>query len=100
VLPLQDVAVSTSGDYERFFVKGGVRHHHLIDPRTGRSPSGVRSVTIVADDGLTSEALSKTVFVLGRERGLALIESVPGVDAVVVDDQGRLHYSAGLLLPG
>jgi FAD:protein FMN transferase len=100
VLPLQDVAVSTSGDYERFFVKAGVRHHHLIDPRTGRSPSGVRSVTIVADDGLTSEALSKTVFVLGRERGLALIESVPGVDAVVVDDQGRLHYSAGLLQPG
>jgi FAD:protein FMN transferase len=100
VLPLQDVAVSTSGDYERFFVKGGVRHHHLIDPRTGRSPCGVRSVTIVADDGLTSEALSKTVFVLGRERGLALIESLPGVDAVVVDDQGHLHYSAGLSQPG
>ncbi|MGM9488672.1 FAD:protein FMN transferase [Ideonella sp. YS5] len=99
VLPLQDVAVSTSGDYERFFVKGGVRHHHLIDPRTGRSPSGVRSVTIVADDGLTSEALSKTVFVLGRERGLALIESVPGTDAVVVDAEGQLHYSAGLLQP-
>ena len=100
VLPLQDVAVSTSGDYERFFVKGGVRHHHLIDPRTGRSPSGVRSVTIVADDGLTSEALSKTVFVLGRERGLALIDSLPGVDAVVVDAQGQLHYSAGLQQQG
>lgn len=100
VLPLQDVAVSTSGDYERFFVKGGVRHHHLIDPRTGRSPLGVRSVTIVADDGLTSEALSKTVFVLGRERGLALIDSLPGVDAVVVDSQGQLHYSAGLQQQG
>jgi FAD:protein FMN transferase len=100
VLPLQDVAVSTSGDYERFFIKGGVRHHHLIDPRTGRSPSGVRSVTIVADDGLTSEALSKTVFVLGRERGLALIDSVPGADAVVVDAEGQLHYSAGLLQQG
>jgi thiamine biosynthesis lipoprotein len=100
VLPLQDVAVSTSGDYERFFVKDGVRHHHLIDPRTGRSASGVRSVTIVAEDGLTSEALSKTVFVLGRERGLALIDSLPGVDAVVVDAEGQLHYSAGLQQQG
>lgn len=99
VLPLQDVAVSTSGDYERYFEKGGVRHHHLIDPRTGRSPAGVRSVTIVADDGLTTEALSKTVFVLGAERGLALINGLPGVDAVVVDAAGLLHYSAGLLRP-
>jgi thiamine biosynthesis lipoprotein ApbE len=53
LLPLQDVAVSTSGDYERCFVRDGVRHHHLLDPRTGRSPSHVRSVTIVAPDGLT-----------------------------------------------
>ncbi len=97
VLPLQDVAISTSGDYERYFEKGGVRHHHLIDPRTGRSAAGARSVTIVADDGLTTEALSKTVFVLGAERGLALIDSLPGVDAVVVDAAGQLHYSAGLL---
>jgi FAD:protein FMN transferase len=99
VLPLQDAAVSTSGDYERFFEKAGVRHHHLIDPRTGRSATGARSVTIVADDGLTTEALSKTVFVLGVERGLALINSLPGVDAVVVDASGQLHYSAGLLQP-
>ncbi|MFZ5504320.1 MAG: FAD:protein FMN transferase [Pseudomonadota bacterium] len=99
VLPLQDAAVSTSGDYERYFDKGGVRHHHLIDPRTGRSPAGVRSVTIVADDGLTTEALSKTVFVLGAQRGMALINTLPGVDAVVVDAAGQLHHSAGLLRP-
>jgi thiamine biosynthesis lipoprotein len=97
LLPLQDAAVSTSGDYERFFEKAGVRHHHLIDPRTGRSAAGVRSVTILADDGLTSEALSKTVFVLGAERGMALINSLSGVDAVIVDSAGQLHYSSGLL---
>jgi thiamine biosynthesis lipoprotein len=96
VLPLADVAVSTSGDYERFFERDGERCHHLIDPRTGKSPSSVRSVTIVAPDGLTSEALSKTVFVLGVERGLALVEQTPGADAVVVDAEGRLHFSAGL----
>jgi thiamine biosynthesis lipoprotein len=54
-------------------------------------------VTILADDGLTSEGLSKCVFVLGVERGLALIEQQSGVDAVIVDANGRLHYSSGLL---
>lgn len=97
LLPLQDVAISTSGDYERFFERDGVRHHHLIDPRTGQSARGARSVTILADDGLTSEALSKCVFVMGWERGLRFIESQPGVDAVVVDTEGGLHYSCGLL---
>jgi FAD:protein FMN transferase len=97
MLPLEDVAISTSGDYERYFEQGGVRHHHVLDPRTGRSPSGVRSVTILADDGLTTEGLSKTVFVMGAERGLALIETLPSVDAVVVDAAGQLHYTSGLL---
>ncbi len=97
VLPLEDTAISTSGDYERYFERNGVRCHHLIDPRTGRSADAVRSVTILAPDGLTAEGLSKTVFVLGVERGLALVESLDGADAVVVDAHGALHYSTGLL---
>ena len=97
VLPLEDVSISTSGDYERFFERNGVRCHHLLDPRTGKSPSGVRSVTVIADDGLTTEAFSKTVFVLGVEQGLRFVEAHAGVDAVIVDAQGALHYSAGLL---
>ena len=97
VLPLEDVSISTSGDYERFFERDGVRCHHLLDPRTGRSPAGVRSVTIIADDGLTTEAFSKTVFVLGVEDGLRFVEAHSGIDAVIVDAQGALHYSAGLL---
>ena len=100
LLPLEDVAVSTSGDYERYFDDGDERCHHLIDPRTGKSPTTIRSVTVIAADGLTSEALSKTVFVLGVERGMQIVASVPGVDAVVVDAQGQLHYSAGLLHGG
>ncbi len=99
VLPLEDVSISTSGDYERYFDDGSERVHHLIDPATGRSPDGVHSVTILAPDGLTSEALSKAVFVLGAERGLALIETLPGVDAVIVDRHGVLHASSGLLQP-
>jgi len=100
VLPLEDVAISTSGDYERYFEEGGVRHHHIIDPKTGVSPRGVRSVTILAPDGLTAEALSKSVFVLGVEQGLRLVESQAGVDAVVIDADGVLHYSSGLLNGG
>jgi FAD:protein FMN transferase len=100
LLPLEDVAVSTSGDYERYFDDADERCHHLIDPRTGRSPHAVHSVTVIAPDGLTSEALSKTVFVLGVEQGMPIVESIPDVDAVVVDAAGKLHYSAGLLARG
>jgi thiamine biosynthesis lipoprotein len=96
LLPLEDTALSTSGDYERFFETDGVRFHHVIDPRTGKSPGHVRSVTVVAKDGLTTEAFSKCVFVMGVQKGLQFIESKPGVDAVVVDDMGVLHYSTGL----
>jgi len=97
MLPLEDVSISTSGDYERYFDADGTRFHHLIDPATGKSPREIQSVTILADDGLTSEALSKIVFVSGVERGMALVESQSGVDAVVVDAAGALHFSSGLL---
>jgi thiamine biosynthesis lipoprotein len=100
VLPLVDAAVSTSGDYERCFVRQGVRHHHIVDPATGRSPDAVRSVTVIAHDGLTAEGLSKTVFVKGVAEGLRLVQRVPGADAVVVDAHGRLHHSEGLLGAG
>jgi FAD:protein FMN transferase len=99
VLPLLDCAVSTSGDYERFFMRGSERCHHILDPRTGRSPSALRSVTVLADDGLTAEALSKCIFVLGAERGLAIAERVAGVDALAIDAQGRLHMTPGLSQP-
>jgi FAD:protein FMN transferase len=100
VLPLEDVAISTSGDYERYFERAGVRCHHIIDPRTGRSPDALHSVTIIAPDGLTAEAMSKTVFVWGLEEGLRRVEQTPGVDAVVVDAAGVLHHSRGLLHGG
>lgn len=100
MLPLEDVAISTSGDYERFFEEGGVRHHHIINPRTGKAAAtGIRSVTIIAEDGLTTEGLTKSVFILGVEKGLRLIESLKGVDAVIVDNAGRVHYSSGLSPP-
>ena len=100
LLPLEDCAVSTSGDYERGFDRDGVRHHHLIDPATGRSPQAVHSVTVIADDGLTAEALGKVLFVRGVAHGMALLAQVPGADALLIDAQGRLHHSPGLQAPG
>lgn len=96
LLPLVDAAVSTSGDYERYFEAGGVRYHHILNPKTGRSPSELRSVTIIGSDGTTTDALSTSVFVMGLKSGMALVESLPDTEAVVVDAHGRLHYSSGL----
>ncbi len=99
MIPLQDVAVSTSGDYERFFEADGVRYHHIIDPKTGDSARELQSVTVIGRDSTTTDALSTSVFVLGLKAGLALIESLPDIDAVLVDGSGQLHYSSGLLNP-
>ena len=98
MIPLADTAISTSGDYERFFMQGEVRVHHILDPGTGRSAQGLQSASVLAPLAVDSDALSTTVFVLGVERGLQLVNSLPGVDAILIDGSGKLHYSAELLL--
>ncbi|MCR9276647.1 MAG: FAD:protein FMN transferase [Pseudomonadaceae bacterium] len=96
ILPLEDTAVSTSGDYERYFDENGVRYHHILDPDTGDSARAIRSVTILGPDSTTTDGLSTSVFVLGLEDGLALINQLPGIDAIVIDGDGNLHYSDDL----
>lgn len=97
LLPMIDEAISTSGDYERYFVDGGVRYHHIIDPARGESADQLQSASVLGSDSLTTDALSTTVFVLGIEAGLALINRLPNTECVLVDTRGRLHYSNGLL---
>ena len=99
VLPLEDTSISTSGDYERYFVENGTRFHHLIDPCTGQSPSTLRSVTVLGEDGLTTEVFSKCIFILGLERGMRLLAKQAGLDAIAIDATGALHYSSGLTHP-
>ena len=96
VLPLENTAVSTSGDYQRYFEQDGVRYHHIIDPSTGDSARAVRSVTILGPDATRTDGLSTSVFVLGAEKGLALIDRLPEFDAIVIDGEGKLFYSKGL----
>ena len=100
VLPLTDEAMSTSGDYERYFIQKGERYHHIIDPGTGHSVKGVRSVTVVGPDTTATDALSTSVFVLGVTKGLALINAREGFEAVIVDSKGRLFFSSGLAKQG
>jgi thiamine biosynthesis lipoprotein len=99
VLPLSNTAISTSGDYERYFIRDGVRIHHILSPKTGKPAHVSRSVTILGPDATTTDALSTTVFVLGADKGLQLVERMDGIDAIVIDANGRLHYSSGLQPP-
>src|SRR5882757_2968590 len=98
-IPLSDSAMSTSGDYERYFDENGVRYHHIIDPRTGHSASKVRSATILAPTAAQTDGMSKTAFVLGPEKALAIINRMPEYDAVFVCPDGRVLYSNGLRPP-
>jgi len=95
-IPLSDSAMSTSGDYERFFDEGGVRYHHIIDPHTGHSASKVRSATILAPTATQTDGMSKTAFVLGAEKALEIINKMPEYDAVFVLPDGKVLYSNGL----
>ena len=93
---LSDGTFSTSGDYARFFVKGGIRYHHLLDPASGLPARGCRSVTIVADSPTQADALSTGVFILGPADGMALVERLPGVEAVIVTATNEVIVSSGL----
>lgn len=95
-LELEDEAVSTAGDYQRYFEKDGIRYHHILDPRTLRPARLAQSVTIVARSGVLADGLDTGIFVMGPEKGMALIERLPGVEGVIVDKDGQVSTSSGL----
>ena len=93
VLTLSDITISTSGDYERYFEKDGVRYHHILDPRTGYpADSGLMQVTIISDDSVMGDALSTACFVSGLDEGMKLAEKY-GVDAIFVDTDKNIWYN-------
>jgi thiamine biosynthesis lipoprotein len=95
-IPLIDAAISTSGDYERFFEEKGVRYHHIIDPRTGHSASKVRSATVIGPYATRTDGLSKTAFVLGPEKAMEIYDRLDDIDAIIVKLDGTVVKSKGM----
>ena len=95
-MDLVDTTFSTSGDYERSFIDGGRRYHHILDPDTGQPARDSRSVTIVTNRAAMADALSTGVFVMGPEAGMALFEKLPDVEGVIVTGANEVKVSSGL----
>jgi thiamine biosynthesis lipoprotein len=95
-LKVSNAYVSSSGDYERFFVKDGKRYCHIFDPATGRQPTGVMSVTVVGPDAMNVDILSTALFVLGPQKGLELLSKFKGYGALIVDKRGKVESSNGM----
>ena len=96
VIEITGKSMVTSGVYERYFEYEGVRYHHVLDPVTGfPADRGVVSATIVSDNSAQGDALSTSCLLLGPEAGLALIESIPGVEALLIGEDGQEWFSSG-----
>ncbi len=94
-IELRDMAISTSGDYERFFIEEGTRYHHLIDPKTGHPARGLRSVTVVGPLAVYTDSLATALFVSGVEKGLEIARDL-GYDALMIDGKGKIHMTEPL----
>ena len=92
------MAVVTSGDYERYSIIDGVRYAHIIDPRTGYPATGLKSVTIVCKNAEVADALATSVFVLGEEEGLSLVNQLKDIECILVNDDNQIITSDNLNL--
>ncbi|MGH8199663.1 MAG: FAD:protein FMN transferase [Steroidobacteraceae bacterium] len=99
LVPITNEAISTSGDYYRGFVQNGVLYDHIISPYTGHSAQLVRSASVIAPTATQTDGMSKTAFVLGPAKTLAIIDSMPQYDAIFIDPEGRVIYSKGMEPP-
>jgi thiamine biosynthesis lipoprotein len=93
MFPLEDSAVETSGSYEKFVVFNGIRYSHIIDPRTGYPAKGLVSVSVFAKTTEIADALATGIFVLGKEKGMELVNKLPGISCIMVDDTGKVYTS-------
>ena len=95
-ISVSNMAVTTSGDYEKFFIYQGKRYHHIFDPKDGFPAEDCQSVTIVTKDCITADGLATAIFVLGAEKGYSLCQKLEGVDCLIVDKEGKIIFSPGL----
>lgn len=95
-IPIENASVATSGDYEQYFERNGIRFSHTIDPKTGKPVSGIKSVTVISPSAELSDALATAVFVMGVEVGMNLIGQLPNTHAVVINDKDKVFTSPHL----
>lgn len=94
-IEMTDMAISTSGDYERYFIVDEKRYHHILNPKTGYPAEECRSVSIIAKDGSVTDPFSTGIFILGAEKGIKLLEEM-GIDGIIVDKNGKIHTTPNL----
>lgn len=97
-LPINDSAIVTSGNYEKFISFNGIRYSHIIDPRTGYPSTGIISTSIMTSNAEFADAISTSVFVMGVETGLDFINQLKGVDGIIIDEQNKIHISNNIKL--
>lgn len=95
-LPIKNSSIATSGDYEQFFIKDTVRYSHNINPKTGYPTTGIKSVSVVSPSAELSDALATAVLVMGKDSGLFLIEQLPDVHCIIIDEFNKVFHSSGL----
>lgn len=95
-IPLSDMAMATSGDYEKFFIHQGKRYHHILSPRDGFPSEGCQSVTVLGKEGIMADGLATAVFILGPEKGFSLCQKLEGVECMIVGKEGKIILSIGL----
>jgi len=96
VLEVSDMAVVTSGDYERFFEVDGVKYHHLLDPKTGYPADGLTSVTVISSDPVLADAWSTALFVMGKEKGFPLTEQRSDLKTIMITTEGEIISSSDI----
>lgn len=98
IVSVANKSIVTSGNYERYFIKDGIRYHHIFDPSTGYpSENGVVSVTIISDKSIDGDALSTSMYILGVEKGKKIIEKLDGIDAIFVTEDKNIYVTSGIL---
>ena len=95
-LEISDIAVATSGNYEKFVIIGGKKYSHTINPRTGLPVTGIKSVTIVTDHAEVADAMATPVMIMGISTGLDLINQMNDIEAIIIDDNNKLYTSKNI----
>ena len=95
-IEISDKAVATSGNYEKYILIGGKKYSHTIDPKTGLPITGIKSVTIIGSNAEFADAMATPIAVMGIEAGLFLIDQLPGLDCLIIDDNNKVYTSKNI----